>query len=200
MILYKYRDFNNLEFALDIFINQRLYAANFKTLNDPMEGRFVYAKGMLNGDDLVEIRGSKARYNILSLGHRPNNMLMWSYYSGGHAGFVVGVEISDDNVDIKPIEYVDELKLENVEGDLPKYILSRKLRLWEHEQEFRVFKQNENYVKVEVKELIFGVKVDEGRKKLLTKIAEQFCPDIRVKTLSSNELDRGEVMPHDFDF
>lgn len=197
MILYKYRDFNNLEFALDIFINQRLYAANFKTLNDPMEGRFVYTKGMLNGDDLLEIRGSKARYNILSLGHRPDNMLMWSYYSGGHSGFVVGVEISDEDVDVNPIEYVDELKLENVNGDLPKYILSRKLRLWEHEQEFRVFKREDSFVKVKVKELLFGVNTDYNKKELLTKIAKQFCPEVEVRTISSNQLNTGEVMEHD---
>ncbi len=197
MILYKYRDFNNLEFALDIFINQRLYAANFKTLNDPMEGRFVYAKGMLNGVDLLDIRGSKAKYNILSLGHRPDNMLMWSYYSGGHSGFVVGVEIIEENVDVKPIQYVDELRLENVEEDPAKFILSQKLRLWEHEQEFRVFTNHNAFVKVKVKELIFGVKVDGNKKEMLTKIAQQFCPDIEVRTISSGQLNVGDVMEHD---
>lgn len=43
-MLYKYRGFNNFEFALDIFVNQRLYAATYKKLNDPMEGRFIYGR------------------------------------------------------------------------------------------------------------------------------------------------------------
>lgn len=198
MVLYKYRDFNNLEFALDIFINQRLFAANFKHLNDPMEGRFVYTKGLLRPGDLTEIRGSKARYNILSLGQAPTNMLMWSYYAGGHAGFVVGVEIDDEHTEVEPIQYVEELRLEEVQDNLPKYILSRKLRLWDHEQEYRVFKHNENFVKVKVKELIFGLNTDGNKKEMLTKIARQFCPDIEVRTIERDQLDTGEDFDNEF--
>lgn len=47
MKLFKYRNLSNIQFALDIFINKRLYAANFKTLNDPMEGRYMYTRGAL---------------------------------------------------------------------------------------------------------------------------------------------------------
>ncbi|OEK01507.1 hypothetical protein BFP97_08220 [Roseivirga sp. 4D4] len=197
MVLYKYRDFNNLEFALDIFINQRLFAANFKDLNDPMEGRFVYTKGLFRPGDLMEIRGSKARYNILSLGHVPNNMLMWSYYAGGHTGFVVGVEIDDNNTEIEEVQYVEELRLEGHEGNLPKHILSRKLKLWGHEQECRVFKQHDTFVKVKVKELIFGLNTDDYKKELLSKIAEQFCPGISVKNITRGELNTGEAMAYD---
>ncbi len=197
MVLYKYRDFNNLEFALDIFINQRLFAANFKSLNDPMEGRFVYTKGLFQQGDLMEIRGSKARYNILSLGQAPNNMLMWSYYSGGHAGFVVGVEVADDHVEVEPVQYVEELRLEGIEDNMPKYILSRKLKLWDHEQEYRVFKAHDTFVKVKVKELIFGLKTDGYKKEMLTKIATQFCPGVQVKTITRDELNTGEALGYD---
>ena len=197
MILYKYRDFNNLEFALDIFINQRLFAANFKALNDPMEGRFVYTKGMLSPDDLMMIRGSKARYNILSLGHRPDNMLMWSYYAGGHTGFVVGVEVKDDHVEVEPIQYVEELNIDRNVDNLPKIILSRKLRLWDHEQEYRVFKQDDNFVKVEIKELIFGINTDHAKKEMLGKIAKQFCPGVALSSIERNQLDTGETMGYD---
>jgi hypothetical protein len=37
-LLYKYRSIANLRFFKDIVINRRLYAAPFRTLNDPMEG------------------------------------------------------------------------------------------------------------------------------------------------------------------
>ncbi len=146
----------------------------------------------------MEIRGSKARYNILSLGQAPNNMLMWSYYSGGHAGFVVGVEIADDNTEVEPVQYVEELRLDEVQDNLPKYILSRKLRLWDHEQEYRVFKQNDAFVKVKVKELIFGLKTDNNQKEMLTKIAKQFCPEIEVTTITRDQLDTGEDPDNEF--
>ena len=39
---YKYRRLDNLEFALDILVNHRLWASEFTKLNDPMEGLFTY--------------------------------------------------------------------------------------------------------------------------------------------------------------
>ena len=143
MRLYKYRGISNLEFALDIFVNKRLYAANFQSLNDPMEGRFIYARGMLDKDELKEIRGKKARYNLLSLSETPNNMLMWSYYSEGHNGFVVGVDVSDEYAEIEPVNYVDDLKIDKTQGEMAKSILTKKLKLWNHEKEHRVFKCGE---------------------------------------------------------
>lgn len=201
MILYKYRDFSNIEFGLDIFINQRLYAANFKALNDPMEGRFVYSKGLLNREALMSIRGDKAEYRILSLGKSQYNMLMWSYYAGGHAGFVVGVEIDDEQADVEEVEYVDENTISHMDvkgGDLPKVILKRKLKLWDHEQEFRVFQRNQEFVKVKVRELIFGLKTDAIKKEMLSKIATKFCPDVEISTLSRDQLNTGEAGDYDF--
>ena len=48
-MLYKYRALSNLQFALDIFVNERLHAAAFKSLNDPMEGSYSYEHGTLTG-------------------------------------------------------------------------------------------------------------------------------------------------------
>ena len=41
--LYKYRSLENLGRILDILLHERLYAANFKNLNDPMEGHYRYS-------------------------------------------------------------------------------------------------------------------------------------------------------------
>jgi hypothetical protein len=37
-VLYKYRSIENWKFLEDIFSNRRLFAATFRSLNDPMEG------------------------------------------------------------------------------------------------------------------------------------------------------------------
>ena len=102
--LYKYRGFSNFEFALDIFLNERLYAADFKSLNDPMEGRFRYTKGRYSKDQIREIILEKAEYKLLSLSEVWNNYLLWSYYADGHSGFVVGVQIkSNSNIKVRRI-------------------------------------------------------------------------------------------------
>lgn len=41
MHYYKFRSLQNLRFFLDIIINERLYAAKYDELNDPMEGAYM---------------------------------------------------------------------------------------------------------------------------------------------------------------
>ena len=41
MKLYKFRSLNNTKFAFDILVNNRLYCANYESLNDPFEGEFI---------------------------------------------------------------------------------------------------------------------------------------------------------------
>jgi hypothetical protein len=193
MVLYKYRNFSNLEFALDIFVNKQLYASTYKNLNDPMEGSFVYSKRSINKLDVNRIIGSKNKYKILSLSSTPDNMLMWSYYCQGHSGFVVGIQPYYKDAEVKKIEYIDDFSLNSVRGDTAKYVLSRKLKLWEHEQEYRIFKKKNSFVKVRIKKLIFGINTSERQEKLLTQIAKKFCPSIRIKKLKRGNLNKGNA-------
>ncbi|ACA86733.1 DUF2971 domain-containing protein [Shewanella woodyi] len=194
MRLYKYRGFENLEFALDIFINQRLFAADFKSLNDPMEGRYIYSKGMLSKEEISRIRGRKSEFKILSLSETAVNMLMWSYYCEGHKGFAVGVEVLDQGVSIEPVTYVDDLKLDKEEGgDIAKAILTKKLKLWSHEREHRVFAQGSPFVAVKVKELVFGINTESRQSELLTAIAKKFCPGITIRQLVRTDIETGEL-------
>ena len=48
-LLFKYRSLENWRWLLDILVNNRLYAAPFKDLNDPMEGRYFYF-----GDEMTQ--------------------------------------------------------------------------------------------------------------------------------------------------
>ena len=198
MLLYKYRNFNNIEFALDIFMNERLYASNYKTLNDPMEGHFIYSSDNLGRNIIRNIRGEKAIYNILSLSETFTNMVMWSYYSDGHKGFVVGVEITDLNIIIEPVQYVDTLKLKSMfsndnYSDIVKEILLKKLKIWQHEEEHRCLVKQTSFVKVKIMELIFGVNTSEKDKEMLSVIAKKFCPKIKISTLDRISLETGKV-------
>ena len=38
---YKFRSLNNIRYFLDILVNNRLYAARYDELNDPMEGAYL---------------------------------------------------------------------------------------------------------------------------------------------------------------
>ena len=49
MKLYKFRSFDNIEYTLDILINERLYCSSHEALNDPFEGLFSTIKWVGGG-------------------------------------------------------------------------------------------------------------------------------------------------------
>ena len=188
-MLYKYRGLSNLQFALDIFVKERLYAADFKSLNDPMEGSYNYEQGTLERQQIDAIYSQKNQYRLVALSVDLNNLLMWSYYAESHTGMVVGVDIVDPDADTVPIDYVENLSIELNYDDVAKRILSKKYALWRHEREYRIFVRKP-FVKVKVRELIFGVGTKRDVKDLVSSIARKFCPGMRISTLTKDQLNR----------
>jgi hypothetical protein len=191
-VLYKYRGLSNMQFTLDILVNQRMFAAEFNKLNDPMEGTYLYEQGTLSRRQIDAIYGMKMAYRLLALSETPTNMLMWSHYAEGHSGMVVGVSVIDPEADIKRVRYVEDLSINMRTHNLAKEILTKKFTMWEYEREHRVFIRNESFVKVRIEELIFGFKANPDRKELLSSIAKKFCPSISVRTIELNELEKGK--------
>ncbi len=191
-LLYKYRGFNNIEFALDIFLNERLYAADFRSLNDPMEGRFRYSKSIVDKDRINEILIEKTELGILSLSEDANNHLLWSYYAEGHSGFAVGVQIvPNQELFLEQINYVDDFRPPDFDA---KSVLTMKHNTWQHENEYRVLKPTytgDPFVKIKVKELIFGKnakKNNEQKMNLLCTLVERLNLDIEIKTIEVNKI------------
>ena len=95
---YKYRSLDDLERILDIIVNNRLYGAVYKTLNDPMEGKFN--KNGLNKNDFNEIYAYLNRTRICSLLTKqdnqefPNDYLMWSHYANSHTGCCIALNVT----------------------------------------------------------------------------------------------------------
>lgn len=183
-IYYKYRTTKNFKNFVDIILNNRLYAAKYVDLNDPMEGLYYYPNGRLNNKIRNKIKGEKQQLNICSLTKDPNNLLMWSHYADGHRGLVIGVKINDIKNPIEEIDYIDNLILiENYENMIAQKILTKKLKAWEYEKEVRVFStNNKSYIDVKIEELIIGKKMDKTESDLIFKLVKQLNPEIKIKT------------------
>ncbi len=175
-MLYKYRSISNSLFLLDILVNNRLFASSFNSLNDPMEGHFRYRRTKVGRDLIKEIRALKKEWKICSLSKSSNNTLMWSYYADGHKGVALGVDIEDsDEYDILPVKYRERAAYVSKKLDSEravKKLLSTKLLPWEHEQEVRILTY-ENYVNIEIKEIVFGKKIAPADMKLLKTLARK---------------------------
>lgn len=187
-MLYKYRGLSNLQFALDILVSHRLHAARYKELNDPMEGQYEYLRGTLDAWQREEIFGAKNEYRLVALSETHNNVLMWSYYAESHTGMVVGVEITQPDAQTVSVDYMENLSIDLNHPDIAQGVLSKKLQLWRHERERRVFVR-QPFVSVGIRELYFGVGTAGPVKQLVTSIANRFCPGIQISTLTKDGLD-----------
>lgn len=189
-ILYKYRGIANLQRTLDIIVEGRLYAAQFTDLNDPMEGVYLYDEQVVTPVERERITREKLDYRLVSLSETHASTLMWSYYAEGHAGIVVGVRPLDKSLDVLSIDYDGPWRLANDGSSEAKEILRRKYKLWAHEREVRVFSPKEQeFVSVEVKEIIFGVATPDIIKKIICAIKDKFRPAAQLRDLKDEELE-----------
>ncbi|MEC8327537.1 MAG: DUF2971 domain-containing protein [Pseudomonadota bacterium] len=163
MILYKYRGLGNLKNLVDIFMNNRLYAAPYTKMNDPMEGHYFHRSGNLSPEFKSALKGEKDSFGVCSLSEISNNDLMWAHYANGHNGIAIGVEIDPDRYKVKQVQY-DGLsgltqKFEHEPAEAAIRVLSHKLEIWDYEREHRAFVRGEKYIDVKIKEVVFGRRV-----------------------------------------
>jgi hypothetical protein len=181
-ILYKYRGVQNFRFFIDIIMKNRLYAAKYVDLNDPMEGQYYYKSGELDKSMLRKISSDKGDLRLCSLSRKKDNELMWSHYAEGHRGVAIGLNVDNNRYDVRPIQYtgIHYLNSGQIEQDTPKEILSHKLNVWSYEEEERVFVTDKFYVDIEVKELITGRAMSNQDYSFIKEIVEKVNPSIRL--------------------
>ncbi len=191
MILYKYRGIQNFRFFVDIVLKNRLYAAPYFDLNDPMEGQYLYPPNSTGLDEDIQriIKGEKEKIRICSLSRDPENELMWSHYSEGHHGVAIAVEVDSSRYQVKPIKYdgLHQLGMNNMHSDAAIDILSHKLSVWSYEEEVRVFlKGNKTTVDISVKEVIFGRSTSNQDKGFIKELVSKVNPNIRFRNAFRN--------------
>jgi len=193
-LYFKYRSLDNWKFIVDIFVNSRLYAAQFKTLNDPMEGRYYYKGDELSRAFRKMVREQKDELRICSLSRDPLNTLMWSYYAGGHTGIVLGFKIrSPRSRLIKDVRYDSKMKIGPQHANLPPFelaqeILSQKQQNWIHEKEVRVFSR-ETFVPIELKEVRLGCKASSEDEELLKALLDKTNQGTKLIRVTRSQLD-----------
>lgn len=180
---YKFRDLRNYKYLLDIFLNQRLYAASFRNLNDNYEGQFFY-----NGySELKSIKlnpKKEEHISICSFSESYENQLMWSHYADGHRGIVIGFQIDDSKYTIEKICYNGLARFENLPqkfNDVKK-VFSNKLNDYKYEEEYRIITEKQDFININIKEVIFGAETPEEDKSIISKLIELVNSSIKVET------------------
>ncbi|CAG34903.1 DUF2971 domain-containing protein [Desulfotalea psychrophila] len=180
MKLYKFRSLDNLEFVLDILLNQRLYCSSYDSLNDPLEGLFYTIisprgnqKRVRQYKSIDDLPTFNSDLKICSLSKSLEDIRMWSHYANGHTGVAIEIEFSDYEADVTEVNYDSGLKKHGttiLAGATPNEVLSYKTEHWRYENEYRIIGQDEYYpIKGRVTAVYFGVRASDFHKDILKK-------------------------------
>ncbi len=188
MLQYKFRSLQNIEFALDIIINERLHCASYNELNDPFEGLFhtiLYpsssppllipikeAKRTISIGDLHNINLEHSK--ICSLSKSLNEIRLWAHYADGHKGVAIEIDFSGNEKDIYEVKYVPKLQEFGhtlLTSPSPAKVLSFKTEHWKYEDEYRII-QKENYYPItgRIKTIFTGHRMSKFHLQLLEKV------------------------------
>ena len=192
---YKYRSLQNWQFLLDIFLNKRLYAAPFTSLNDPMEGQNYYVNGQARGVVRSAIAARREQWNICSLTTETKKSLIWAYYANGHRGIAIGVKLGQlKQGDIRQgVSYDSQVNVGHQEAkrsldEIATTILFRKQELWRHEAEYRVLTRSQ-YIAVKIVEVHLGSMIADTDRQLVLKLVKLAAPTARVLKTSRSALE-----------
>lgn len=208
-VYFKFRTFGNKKFLREIICYNKLYASQYKDLNDPMEGVY-YNYGLERDEHKIEaLFSDKNLFRICSLSYYLHNYLLWSYYADGHKGIVFVVEKDKDtnlNIDFCPVEYS---AFNIFDGDFLRYesakkILSHKITWWEHEREIRAFlynngRRDEQHIPIKVKAIVLGSRITDKHKKFINNQVKYNNPEIiiidnfRCSTMPVRKIDHCEI-------
>lgn len=154
MKAYKFRSAAQIGYAFDIIINRRLYCSDWRNLNDPMEGMFVYGHNAGAESDISKrVKGivkEKRQYKVCSLAGTFDSHLLWSHYAGGFDGVAIEVDLPDDTHNIRKLEYRGvfayvDMNSFTSEAEAAEQILFSKNKEWQYEKEIRILHDSEWY-------------------------------------------------------
>jgi len=191
---YKYRSLDNWRFVLDIFVNRRLYAAPYASLNDPMEGQYYYLGDRAVGMVRSAIAAQTKEWNICSLTRDPKQSLMWAYYAGGHRGIVLGVKVQGPSrayvlreVDYDSRVYVRPDEAKRRPNELALTILFRKQLLWGHEAEWRAVTRG-RYISITIEEVHLGALIADENRQLISELVRIAAPQAKIQKVRRASL------------
>ena len=200
--LYKFKSCDNLIRICDIIKSSKFYCADWKELNDPMEGTFdveyfTQEFAEIVSENCKAVHELKGRTKILSLSAADEDIYMWAHYANGFTGVAFEVEVENDDFDrssrakvsdrssLHKVKYIKNVKkfAHKAIGSHNEFVLkvlSQKLSAWSMEKEYR-FLEESNFKKLKITKLIFGQRIDPT----VLEILEKMCLDVNVPCVRS---------------
>lgn len=150
----------------------------------------------------------KNNYFFASLSETYDNVLLWSHYAASHTGFVLAIDIDENDRHVQKVTYQDNLP----EFDIDWYFsfketndtgsqnvayllkdLSIKSQSWAYEREWRACRKGRGYYRFlpeQVKAIYFGLNCHVDIEKVVVSILSYIDDDVPIykMALSANPL------------
>jgi hypothetical protein len=178
---FRFRREEDPQFTIDILRNGRLYCADWKLLNDPMEG--TYDTLVTDPDPqkhkaaVIAIYEQKVRLRVCSLSRSYKSHAMWAYYASEYRGAAIEIEFPAGT--LKPIDYASGMRIQSWVQHSDPYrlaceILTTKHRDWEREKELRLLSPTEFYQLPagSIKRVILGSRISKAFERDIRDAAE----------------------------
>lgn len=180
-------------------LNERLYCAHWKELNDPMEGWYAaYAENGLTQDKMEnDIDQARDPWRITSLSATNNNFLLWSHYADGHKGIAIEVNIPKDHPYLKKIRYtwVETVFTHSSQTEYSmRHLFEEKSEEWKYEREYRII-HNEKYFMLAnpIRKILIGPRANQDQLDILRKAVGT---KVRFVQMQLDKMGRGlSVVP-----
>jgi hypothetical protein len=188
---YKYKTLKNFEFLLDMILKERLYAASYHELNDPMEG-VIKVDETVPKDREAEWEDIIQNLGITCFTKDSENTLMWSHYADGGKGCVVEFELLDEQ-EYHKVSYLKKPILKNKDINFLKAleVLKYKDKPWKYEAEYRCILVKEKFLPVNIKSITFGTRSDTETVDMLMHILSLCKPNLKVQRKSGTSVFKG---------
>lgn len=200
-MFYRFRSSQCPEFTEDILRNNRLFCADWRKLNDPLEGTYdtLITGATDNHLSLVkQVYSSKVRTKVCCLFQTYKSHAMWGYYADGFRGAAIELDLPASAV--RPIDYASGLRIHKWQDDPNPYkiatdILTTKHRDWERENEVRILHDGQYFALPQgaIKRVILGSRATDKFEDVIREAAG----DVPVHRLSfrSGELHAVDSSP-----
>ncbi|HGM4786649.1 TPA: DUF2971 domain-containing protein [Stenotrophomonas maltophilia] len=196
MKLYKFKGGGDALYTLDIAMNERLYCATYRDLNDPFEGQFqtLINRNFLGGMPLnmaplggmpVPVTVFSAIEHLAELADKPSRVCslttawedvrMWALYGDSSRGVAFEFEVDESHPDLYRVDYLDalpQIAVGMLSNPRVEEVLGRKTKHWEYEKEWR-FISSEEYVEMKGKltRVLIGNRASESLKQALVNLS-----------------------------
>ena len=217
--LYKFVSLDKLERILDILINERLYCANYKELNDPFEGQFL-SEGIHSAETLKkypmfqwinwgkytrrssvdDLFSSIPLPRICSLSTESHDVRMWSYYANSHRGAAIEIGFDTLDFELHKVDYVEAIsKYSDSLLGMPSAIkvLTQKTNHWTYEAEYRILTEKKYYpIQGKISAVLFGIRADIEQVRLIEKATQKKFKSVFCELdINKARIERKDIGP-----